>query len=95
MNLSHIENKWTISSFVEIHIDHDNDIPLTIAFDISFFLAGPGLVFIAYPTAVSMMPLAPFWACVFFTMILFVGLDSQVGLLTNELLLLYPIHLTQ
>lgn len=38
---------------------------------------GPGLVFIAYPTAVSMMPLAPFWACVFFTMILFVGLDSQ------------------
>ena len=36
-------------------------------------------MFIAYPTAVSMMPVSPLWACVFFTMIMFVGLDSQVG----------------
>lgn len=38
---------------------------------------GPGLVFIAYPTAVSMMPGAPIWSCIFFFMLILVGLDSQ------------------
>ncbi|XP_033647228.1 sodium- and chloride-dependent GABA transporter 2-like [Asterias rubens] len=38
---------------------------------------GPGLAFIAYPKALSLMPAAPFWSCLFFFMILLVGLDSQ------------------
>ncbi|XP_038046532.1 sodium- and chloride-dependent glycine transporter 2-like isoform X1 [Patiria miniata] len=38
---------------------------------------GYGLAFVAYPEAVSRMPLAPFWSALFFFMLFIIGLDTQ------------------
>ncbi|XP_041948197.1 sodium- and chloride-dependent GABA transporter 1 [Alosa sapidissima] len=57
------------------YMSHLQNIPVSdLAVD------GPGLVFVVYPQAFVTMPVAPFWAIIFFFMLLCLGLDSEFAM---------------
>ncbi|XP_052869336.1 sodium- and chloride-dependent glycine transporter 2-like [Anopheles cruzii] len=54
---------------------------------------GPGLAFITYPEAISMLPLSPLWAALFFSMLFLLGVDSmfvQIEAIISSVLDVFP-----
>ncbi|XP_018343092.1 PREDICTED: sodium- and chloride-dependent transporter XTRP3 [Trachymyrmex septentrionalis] len=54
---------------------------------------GTGLAFIIFTQAIVELPGAPFWSCIFFMMLLALGLGSQIGLLEGMLCVIFEIDL--
>lgn len=54
---------------------------------------GTGLAFIVFTQAIVELPGAPFWAVLFFTMLLALGLGSQIGILEGMLCTIFDIDI--
>ena len=55
------------------NLAHILDIPVAEVAD-----SGPSLAFVVYPYAVTKIPPGPFWAIIFFLMLITLGVDSEV-----------------
>ncbi|XP_014670343.1 PREDICTED: sodium- and chloride-dependent glycine transporter 1-like [Priapulus caudatus] len=55
---------------------------------------GPGLVFVVYPEGISRMPLAPFWAIIFFFMMVTLGFGTQFSIMESVMSGIFDVYPT-
>ncbi|XP_043644058.1 sodium-dependent neutral amino acid transporter B(0)AT3 isoform X1 [Drosophila teissieri] len=65
----------------------------SLAHELDNAAEGTGLAFIVFTQAIVELPGAPFWAVLFFTMLLSLGLGSQIGILEGMLCTLFDIDI--
>ncbi|KAH8304397.1 sodium-dependent neutral amino acid transporter B(0)AT3 [Drosophila kikkawai] len=67
----------------------------SLAHELDNAAEGTGLAFIVFTQAIVELPGAPFWAVLFFTMLLSLGLGSQIGILEGMLCTLFDIDIVK
>ncbi len=58
-------------------------------------MEGTGLVFIVFTQAIVELPAAPFWAILFFLMLLALGVGSQIGTLEGVISTVFDIQIVR
>ncbi|KAK9701506.1 Sodium:neurotransmitter symporter family [Popillia japonica] len=67
--------------------------PCSMAQQLDAAAEGTGLAFIVFTQAIVELPGAPFWAVIFFLMLLSLGLGSQIGILEGMLCTIFDIEI--
>lgn len=75
-------------AFYIFFISHDS-------FNAHQSVEGTGLVFIVFTQAIVELPAAPFWAIIFFMMLLALGVGSQIGTLEGVISTVFDIQIVR
>ncbi|KAH8279373.1 hypothetical protein KR026_008311 [Drosophila bipectinata] len=80
--------KYNTTEMAKLHLSE-----CSLSHELDNAAEGTGLAFIVFTQAIVELPGAPFWAVLFFTMLLSLGLGSQIGILEGMLCTLFDIDI--